>query len=411
MKILFVVGQFPLLSETFILNQITGLIDSGHEVHIYSTKRIEVSDVSHSDVEKYNLLNRTIYREKIPKGRLPRLFGGLRLACLLALSNPVMVIRALMAAKSGSPSSFMNIINDVKAVLGLPHCDIIHCHFGYHGNRGMLLRQIGALRGKLITTFHAVDLTVRLNQFGQGLYDNLFEKGDLFLPISNRWQRRLVELGCDETKIRVHRMGIDCNRFTFKSRKPQPNGAFKIISVARLVEKKGLEYGIRAIAILKNKYPDVEYTIIGDGPLRIELTRLINELGLIDNVRMMGWKEQHQVVDILERSTIFMAPSVTATDGDQEGIPVVLMEAMAMGLPVVTTHHSGIPELVIDEKTGFLVDERDSEEMARKIELLISNPELIEGFGKEGRKKVENDFNINILNDDLVGTFKEIIHC
>ncbi len=408
MKILFVVGPFPLPSETFILNQLTGLIERGHEIHIYATQRAEVSDILHADVEKYDLLKRTRFRKQVPMGKISSRLGRMRLACELGISDPGMLYRALNAKKYVKRISSQVIIADVQSLRGLPRFDIIHCHFGFHGNRAMALREIGALQGKLITTFHAVDLTVNLNVSGRHVYDNLFAKGDLFLPISQRWRQRLIELGCDDARIRVHHMGIDCKRFTFRSREPSGDGPLKIASVARLVEKKGLEYGIRAVARLKKDCPNVEYTIVGDGPLRADLERLIGGLDLQDCVRLAGWQEQHRIVEIMEKSHIFMAPSVTASNGDQEGIPVVLMEAMAMGLPVVSTRHSGIPELVEDGLSGCLVPERDVDGLYEKLKYLSDNPDQWVEMGRQGRKIVEEQYDINVLNDRLVQMYRSV---
>ena len=123
----------------------------------------------------------------------------------------------------------------------------------------------------------------------------------------------------------------------------------------------------------------------------------------------MGWMNQGETFAFMQQADIFLAPSVTSADGDQEGIPVVLMEAMAHGLAVISSHHSGIPELVVDQKTGLLVDERDSGALARKIEFLIANPDQLVKLGTEGRKAVEADYNIRILNDDLVKTFHQLV--
>lgn len=110
----------------------------------------------------------------------------------------------------------------------------------------------------------------------------------------------------------------------------------------------------------------------------------------------------------MRQADIFLAPSVTSQSGDQEGIPVVLMEAMAHGLPVVSTRHSGIPELVIDNQTGFLVGEREVDELAEKLALLISSPDLLKTFGHAGRQVVEDQYNTRLLNDDLERVFLEL---
>jgi colanic acid/amylovoran biosynthesis glycosyltransferase len=279
--------------------------------------------------------------------------------------------------------------------------DIIHCHFGYNGLVGVILRDIGAVQGKVITTFHGIDVTNYVKNNGEGAYDLLFQLGDLFLPISELWKRRLIELGCNGNII-VHRMGIDCNKFTFTARKLRANGVVQIVTIARLAEKKGVEYAIRAVAKLAKSKTNLNYTIVGDGLLKERLQQLIQELNVDNIVTLVGWKQQQEVIEIINNSDIMLAPSVTSKDGDREGIPVVLMETMAMGLPIVSTVHSGIPELVENGVSGFLVPERDVDALAEKLNYLVENPEVWNKMGAAGRAFVEKYYNADKLNDKLV---------
>jgi len=406
MRILFIVGRFPLLSETFILNQITGLIDRGHEVDIYSTGSANNSTV-HSDIEKYHLLDHTYFRSSIPHCRLLRLLKGLALLTA-GFKEPDTILRSMCILRyivsTGSTLAFYEAI----PLLQRPPYDIVHCHFGPNGNRGRLLRELGVLQGKLITTFHGFDLTIHLQKQGENIYNQLFDTGDLFLPVSNRWKKRLIELGCDAKRIVVHRMGVDCRKFSFEPRQFSKNSKVRLVSVARFVEKKGLEYGIRAVAKLAKINKNIEYTIVGDGPLNDYLQDLVEELGVTDTIHMLGPKPQHQVIQILDRAHILLAPSVTDKNGDQEGIPVILMEAMAMGLPIVSTQHSGIPELIQDSVTGFLVPERDVEALFDKLKYLVKHPEIWPEMGHHGRKYVQEHYDINKLNDRLVEIYRRV---
>jgi colanic acid/amylovoran biosynthesis glycosyltransferase len=204
-------------------------------------------------------------------------------------------------------------------------------------------------------------------------------------------------------------MGVDCNKFSFTLRYPSHDGKIRIVTIARLVEKKGVEYAIRAVAKLGKANENIEYNILGDGPLSGNLQQLIQELGVASKVKLLGWKQQHEVVEILNNSHIMLAPSVTSKNGDQEGIPVVLMEAMAMGIPVVSTLHSGIPELVQDKITGFLVPERDVETLAERLRYLIEHPEIWAEMGQAGRKFVEENYEINKLNNRLIKLYQELL--
>ena len=404
MRILFMVGLFPKLSETFILNQITGLIDRGHHVDVYASKPGDCS-VVHSDVEKYNLANNTYYWNP-PQNRLLRFFHRFSTMVRQWLKDPLLASRILTIVRRRPSLATIRLLFTAIDLLSRPHYDIIHCHFGPTGERGRRLRDSGILPGKLITTFHGSDLTSYVRKNGQHCFDSLFQAGDLFLPISERWKRRLIDLGCDQNKIIVHRMGVDCKKFLFTRRKLNDRSKIRLVSIARLTEKKGLEYGIRAVAKLARVNPNIEYTIVGDGSLKGRLQSLVKELDLIDTVRMVGSKSQNEVIEILEKSHILVAPSVTSKNGDQEGIPVGLMEAMAMGLPIVSTLHSGIPELIENGVSGFLVPGRNIDRLFAKLKYLVEHPEIWPDMGRHGRKHVEEHYDINKLNDRLVQIYR-----
>jgi colanic acid/amylovoran biosynthesis glycosyltransferase len=407
MKVAFIVTEFPSLSQTFVLNQITGLIDRGHDVDIFANGIADDSKI-HEDVRKYNLLDRTCYyREIIPKNKLFRLIKAANYVVRYMLKRPAVVLRSLNIIKYGRKAASFNLFFKTIPFMDKGPYDIIHCHFGPTGNLAVLLKEVGAIRGKVITAFHGYDLSSYIGKNGNRVYEKLFEKGELFLPISRRWKKKLIKLGCPKGKVLVHRMGIDVGRLGFLQRKIWKNGKINILSVARLVEKKGVEYGIQAVAKVLKDYPDLQYSIAGDGSLKRDLVRLINKLDIDENVKLLGWKQQNEISELMSHADILLAPSVTGKGGDQEGIPVVLMEAMARGLPVISTYHSGIPELVQDGISGFLLRERDVDGLAEKLEHLITHPEMRDQMGAEGRKYVEENYNIDKLNNRLVEIYKE----
>lgn len=409
MKIAFLVSEFPSLSQTFVLNQITGLLDRGHAIDIFARRRGDETKV-HEDVNKYHLLSRTRYFLKVPRSRFLRFFEALWLIGKFLPRNPAAVLNTLNVFKHGKASVSLSLLFQTVPFLGNNNFDVILCHFGINGNIAVTLREADVITGKIVTVFHGYDLTSYLAKTDKDVYQKLFARGDLFQPISKRWEKKLIDLGCDSQKISVHRMGIDVDKIEPRASSHTRNGCIKLLSVSRLVEKKGIEFGIQAISKLIESYPNVEYVIVGDGPLQKELSDLIDRLKLNRIVKLTGWRNQEEIFGFMQESDILIAPSVTGKTGDQEGIPVALMEAMAHGLPVVSTLHSGIPELVIDSKTGFLVGERDPEALAKKIEILITNPDIRCRFGAEGRKKVEADYNIHTLNDDLVNCFLKLAH-
>ena len=409
MKIAFFVEKFPTLSETFVLNQITGLIDCGHDIDIYADIPSNEPTI-HLDVKKYHLLNRTYYCPQIPSNLLWRVLKGFSLLFSNFLQDPVLLLRSLNIFKYGKKAaSFRMLYTAIPLLCRRPKYDIIQCHFGKNGLKAVFLKDIGAIEGKLITAFHGLDLSGFVKGLGDRIYDPLFDKGNLFLPISEFWRRRLIELGCDRDKIIVHRMGIDCSKFAFTPRKLSADGRIQIVTIARLVEKKGVEYGVRAVAKLAKNNRDIQYNIVGDGYLREPLERLIQELEVSDTVKLIGWKQQQEIIEILNDADILLAPSVTSQkNGDQEGIPIVLMEAMAMGLPIISTQHSGIPELVQNNVSGFLVPEQDVEGLTEKLNYLLEHPEIWPKMGQAGRLYIQEHHDIDKLNDQLVEIYRKL---
>mgnify|MGYP001770860227 CR=1 FL=1 len=408
MKIAFIVNKFPVISETFILNQITGLICRGHEVHIYGYRPDDTTKF-HPDVEKYDLLKCTFYAPHMPHNKLWRLLKALWLIITNFHKAPLVILRSLKFLKFNKDAPVLRILYSIIPLLDAEPYDIIHCQFGILGNEGIIYREIGAIKGKLVTSFRGYDISWYVKEYGEKIYNKLFLKGDFFLANCEFFRQRAIQLGCDEKKIIVHGSGIDCSRFRFQVRKPLADGKIYIATTGRLVEKKGIEYAIRAVIKVLKTYPNLEYNIIGDGELKTHLQQVITELGAAEKIKLLGWKNQQEIIQIIDNTHIFIAPSVTAKDGNQDAPVNTLKEAMAMGLPVIATRHGGIPELVQDGVSGLLVPERDADAIADKLTYLIEHPELWEQMGKAGRAYVEKHYDINHLNDELVKIYQQVI--
>lgn len=407
MKIAFIVGEFPILSETFILNQVTGLLDRGHEVDIYASRRGDRSKV-HPSVEQYNLLNRTYYFHSIPENFLLRIFKGIILIFLLSFQDPRKLLQALNIFKYRKQALSLWLLYTAMPSFNRSY-DIIHCQFGHECFRGMAFRTINELKAKLITIFRGYDISSFVEKKGIHIYDELFKTGDFFLANCEFFRQKVINLGCDPQKIVVHFSGLACDRFIYKPRHLPADGRIRLATTGRLVEKKGIEYAIQAVAKQAKITPNIEYNIIGDGELKAKFAQLIQELGVDKIVKLVGWKNEGEIIEILDQTQIFLAPSVTATDGNQDAPINTLKEAMAMGLPVISTYHGGIPELVEDGISGFLVPERDAEALAEKLGYLIEHPEKWKTMGKAGRDRVETNFDLDKLNDKLAKIYQQIL--
>ncbi len=407
MKIVFLVDAFPMLTETFILNQITGLLDRGVHVEILASSPGPWRSVN--QYEQYRLLERTRYYRLGVRSRhahaLDLLRRRIRGGETDALNFPMGELRA--------PRYLREVIvpprsDDSDSTAEQSASDIVHCQYGLMGLRALKLKDAGVLRGRLVVSFRGFDATRFIRQ-NPGVYDRLFREGDLFLPVSTSLKERIVEAGCPEERIRILHSGIDCSRFSYAPRYLNAGEPVRIISVGRLVEKKGFLPGLRAVRLLREKGIPVEYTIIGEGPLKSRLERLRRKLRLSESVFLTGWQSHGEIIERMSRAHILLAPSVTASDGDMEGIPNVLKEAMAMGLPVIGTRHSGIPELVEHGKSGFLAREGDVGDLAEQLIRMISIPEQWPRMGFIGRLRVEEQFDTEELSDRLVQLYSEVL--
>jgi colanic acid/amylovoran biosynthesis glycosyltransferase len=409
LRVAIVVDEFPALSETFILRQITGLIDRGFEVTIFAN-RPRPDGKLHDDVLRYRLQERTRYFG-IPDGRRDKLLsGGGVLARGLLGGRERRLLACLRTLALRRPALTMELVHCARAILADGgRFDAVHCHFGPNGLRLALLKRLGLVAGAVTTTFHGYDLSTYLAGRGGAVYAPLFREGTQFLPISRFWQERLAALGCPPERTRVLRMGVDIGDFAFRARLPAADGRVRLATVGRLVEKKGVELAIRALALLRQERPELAfaYRIAGDGPLRMHLAGLVDSLGLRDCVTLLGACTGREVAALLEDSHLYLQPSVTAANGDMEGIPVSLMEAMAMGLPVLSTRHSGIPELVADGEAGYLVPERDVPALAARLADLAADPARWPAMGRAGRAAVEAEFDNDRLVDTLATLLRE----
>jgi len=407
MKIAFIVRTFPALSETFILNQITGMLDRGHEVDIYAFRKGN-TDKMHSSIKSYDLLKRVCHLSnyKIPPNKLIRLIKAAELTAKGLIKNPKGLLKSLNIFKYGKRAFSLEILYKSFPFLGKSSYDIIHCHFGPIGKKVASLKELGILKGKFIITFHGQDIRLGKEKGGD-IYHNLFESYDRLLAISNYNYDNLIRFGANPQKIISHPVGIDINKFLFRGRSMASKNlkSIIIITIARLVREKGLQYGIRAISKLLRKFPKLhlEYHIIGAGQLENQLRKLVEELDLVEVVSFLGALDQEEVIREIENAHIFLLPSIV------EALPTVLLEAQAAGLPVVATNVGSVSEAIIDKKSGFLVPTRDAEALTEQLEYLIEHQGLWQKMGCAGRKYVEENYDIDKLNDRLEKIYKELI--
>ncbi len=410
MKIAFIVNEFPVVSETFILNQIVGLLQRGHEVLIDAELPDERVTAGHSDIVKYELQARTYYRPPPPSWWPARIQSAVSRIVRWGWRSPATTLDSMNVFRHGREALNLTLLhNRLPAQAIVQKYDVIHCHFGPNGLRAVQLREFGALKGPIVTTFHGYDVNWLPRILGSGLYKRLFERGELFTVGSEFLRERALSLGAPADRIVKLPMGVSVSKFKFRIRKRNIGEDFRLLTVARLVEVKGVEYALRALAILLPKIPRLRYQIAGDGPKRQQLESLSRQLGLSDTVQFLGTVSQEQAAALYERAHVFVLPSIVTDAGEEEGQPVVLIEAQASGLPVIATAIGGIPESLDDGKSGILVPPKDPEALARAILSLASQTENWGRMGYAGRAHVEKRFDLDRLNDELVETYRKVL--
>lgn len=380
LRIAFRVGQYPTLSETFVTGQMAGLVARGHAVSVLA----DTAGPARGTAGPLPGMRRL--RVVAPRGRV---------ASWAFARLPYRLRRGLAAAYERRACAVS---------------DVVLCNFGWFGVSVADAVAGRPRRAAVVTIFHGDDMSRMLRNAPQGVYDGVFAQSDLLLPVSDFWYRRLAEMGAPESRMAVHRMGVDLEDYAFVPRDDVPRSVLRLLTVGRLVEKKGTRYLLQALARLRDEHPHLafELRVVGDGPLEAGLKQLTAELGLGGRVAFLGALPHGRIADELRQADLFVLPSVTARDGDMEGVPVSLMEAMASGVPVVSTRHSGIPELVAHETSGRLAAERDARDLAAQIGLMASAPRMRRRCADAARRTVEREFDNARLHDALERRLREV---
>lgn len=269
---------------------------------------------------------------------------------------------------------------------------LIHAH---HGQLGLLLLPFKEETNlPLVTSFRGRDATLANQPIGylDGM-KKLFEQGERFLPVCQYLAHQINLWGCPADKIRVLYGGVDLDLFPYKPQVSQ--GSQNILSIGRLVEKKGHHILMQAFKKIKAKFPKATLTIIGGGELEGYIQSLAAQLNLGTSFRLLNRVPKSQIPELMGQADIFCAPSLTASNGDVEGIPNTIKEAMASGIPVVSTNHAGIPEIITHNQDGILVRENDVDHLAQALEFMLLDQSKRESYALSARQRVEQNFDQN----------------
>ena len=291
-----------------------------------------------------------------------------------------------------------------ETILKENNAKLLHAHFGTEGVRYLKLKR--NLNLPMITTFYGMDVSmISRIPYWKKRYVQLFQEGDLFLTEGNNMKNELIKLGCPENKIIIQHLGVDLTTFNFTPRTQPEDGNITILIAGSFREKKGIPYAIKAFAKVKENHPDIQLRILGDGKMRDQIESLIAELNLSDSVTLLGYQSHDVFLNEAANAHIFMLPSITAQNGDTEGgAPVAILEAQATGLPVISSYHADIPEVVVDGKSALLAPERDVETLAKHLEYLVEHPDVWGAMGRAGREYMEQKYDVVVQ----VGNLEEL---
>ena len=331
-------------------------------------------------------------------------------SCSLTLSDlpgQRRISRKIWQVLTRDPRPYLHMLEENRPTL-------IHAHFGVEAVYALpLARKLGV---PLVTTFHGFDATLSARSLLTSrspswinyalLRDQLARRGDVFLCVSDFIRQRVLQLGFPEERTHLHYIGIDVDSIVPLKKNGEE---LEVLHVARLVEKKGTEYLIRAFSMIASSCPDAVLVIVGDGPLRNSLESLSETLGIKKKVHFRGAKSHEYVMSAMRRAAMLVLPSVTANSGDAEGLGMVILEAAALGKPIIGTQHGGIPEAIIDAQTGFLVKERDIYTLADRIKFLLSNEHERNAMGEKARFFCKERFNIHLQTNKLEAIYDQVI--
>lgn len=294
--------------------------------------------------------------------------------------------------------------------------DIVHSHFGTIGWFDSLVVRL--TRARHIVTFYGLDvnLTPKQNPRWGGRYKSLFKSADMFLCEGPHMAQCLINMGCPRDKVKVQHLGVKVGKIPFKPRKWQQGETLRVLIAASFREKKGIPHALETLGRLQKEIP-LEITIIGDASLE-ERSRKEKELILTviekyqmgSMVRMLGYQPHKVLFEEAYKHHIFLSPSVTAKNGDTEGgAPVTIIEMAASGMPIISTTHCDIPEVIENGVTGLLTSERDVDGLVSHIRWLLENTKSWDAMLKDGREKIEKEFDVRMQAGRLGEFYRGIL--
>ena len=409
-KIAYLVNIFPVISETFIVNQVIAAIDAGYSVNIFARKLLSLKESSQEDLlSRYKLMSKCIKMHNYSTKKIDNLKTVLKILMQYKYSALLHSYRSLRSSNFGfNGFGLYNFISTAMFLSDNSH--IHHAQFGPNGKLLVQAKYLNLIKGKIITTFHGYDASSNFMPFEELkiYYSNLFNVGDFFTVNTPYLAEQLAALGCPKDKLYIIPMGIDTLYFKPKQKNITNNSSINLLSVGRLVKFKSFDLGIRAMSILISEGYHVQYTIIGDGDQKEYLRGLAANLGISKHVKFTGALNQEMVRNYMQESDIFLMTSTHDENMRRETQGVVTAEAQACGLPVCAFRSGGIPYTLKDGETGFLSEEKNIKEFTKNIKILINNDELRYKMSLAARDFIKQNYSVNVSAKKLITIYNSL---
>ena len=312
--------------------------------------------------------------------------------------------------KDAPPRLYDNEISHIDKLLRKSKANVLHIYFGNSALQLLPLLEQADRPCPIVVSFHGADAGVDMEKPAwREAMAKVFEKADAVLARSEALVGDLESLGCPAEKLTIQRAGIPLNEWPKMERAAPIDGAWRFVQSGRLIEKKGYDTTLRAFARFREVHPQARLVILGEGPLMEPLRKLANDLDIYNAVTFSGFVEQARIRSEYGWAHAFLHPSRTAGDGNREGVPNAMLEAMATGLPVLATEHGGIPEAVTDGREGFLADENDWEAFAVAMHDLAASEAVWKRMGLAARAKIEAKFERSQQIADLEDVYRKVM--
>jgi colanic acid/amylovoran biosynthesis glycosyltransferase len=303
-----------------------------------------------------------------------------------------------------------------QRVLRKKEFDIMHCHFGDFSFHALPLK--ATLKIPMVTMFYGYDATMLpfSNPVWRKRYQKLFSAGDIFLAEGSNMLRILVQLGCPEEKVRIYHLGIPVEQIQYNERHFHHGDTLNMLFVGAFRQKKGIPYAVEAFALAKKEYPHMRLTIVGDAlsSTSIEeknrILEYVKRYEVSDSVTFLGMQSSERLNEEYYNHHLFLSPSIVADNGDKEGgSPVTITEASATGMPIISTYHCDIPEVVKNGETGLLAEEKDTNRLSENILFFVRNEGAINRFGSSARQHIETEYSLTVQLKRLMSIYEELL--